>query len=175
MLVKYEVTKQDYIDFNLNFVDTSKVMKRSIFIKRFFYPVIFLAVASLLESVFSLPITFLLIVTAVLSVFWILFYVKWFKKLVVQKVEKLLKSGKVTGLIGKHELELGEGYLTDTTKESYTRYETVEKVITTETHIFIYVSQVMAYIVPKKTFAKEDQLEAFLDKINQYKVAKKTK
>lgn len=175
MVLKYEVTKQDYIDFNINFVDTSKVMRRSIFIRRFFYPVFFLAAASLLESVFSIPIAFLLVAVAVISTVWVLYYVKWFKHSVVKKVEKTLSSGKITGLIGTHELELGEGHLTDTTRESYTRYENVEKIIATETHIFVYVSQVMAYIIPKRTFKSQEEIVTFLVKLETYKVTNKIK
>ncbi len=175
MRIQYEVTKQDYIAFNINFVDTSKVMRRSIFIRRFFYPVFFLAAASLLESVFNVPIAFLLVVVAVMSAVWVLYYVKWFKRSVVKKVEKMLDSGKITGLIGSHELELGEGHLTDTTRESYTRYESVEKIIATETHIFVYVSQVMAYIIPKHTFKTQEEIELFIEKLETYKVTTKMK
>lgn len=173
MVVKYEVTKQDYIDFNLNFIETSRVMRRSLFVKRFLYPVFFLAFASLLDSVFDIPLTVLLIAVAIVSVVWILTYVKWFKRSITKKVSKLLDSGRVPGLIGAHELELGEGHLTDRTQESSTRYEAVENIQITESHIFVYVSDVMAYMVPKKAFESQERMATFLEKLKQYKATSK--
>jgi len=176
MVIKYEVTKQDYIDFNLNFIETSRVMRRSLFIKRFFYPVFFLAAASLLDSVLKIPLLVTLMAAGIVSVIWILFYVKWFKHSVTKRVEKLLVSGKVPGLIGPHELEIGKSSLMDKTRESTTMYETIESIQITDKHIFIYVSQVMAFIVPKKAFETQALMDAFIDKAMAYKnKSKRTK
>jgi len=161
MKLQYELTNQDFIDFNINFIETSPVMKRSLLIQRIMFPILLLASPATLSNLFDVPFMVLMTLFGVLAILWALFYLKWFKFRIARKSEKLIASGKVPGIVGPHELFIEQGIISDKTSANITRYETIEKVVESRTHIFIYVSQVMAYIVPKKVFTTPSEMETF--------------
>lgn len=161
MKLQYELTSQDFIDFNINFIETSPVMRRSLLIKRIMFPILLLASPATLSNLFDVPFVILMSIFGVLAILWFAFYLKWFKFRIARKSEKLIASGKVPGVVGPHELFIDQGVISDKTSADITRYETIEKVVESKTHIFIYVSQVMAYILPKKIFANSTELEGF--------------
>ncbi len=161
MKLQYELTSQDFIDFNINFIETSPVMKRSLLIQRIMFPILLLASPATLSNLFDVPFVVLMTLFGVLAILWLVFYLKWFKYRIARKSEKLIASGKVPGVVGPHELFIEQGVISDKTSTDITRYEAIEKVVESRTHIFIYVSQVMAYIVPKKVFVTPSDLEAF--------------
>jgi hypothetical protein len=168
MKLQYELTSQDFIDFNINFIETSPVMKRSLLIQRIMFPILLLASPATLSNLFDVPFVVLMTLFGVLAILWLAFYLKWFKYRIARKSEKLIASGKVPGVVGPHELFIEQGVISDKTSTDITRYEAIEKVVESRTHIFIYVSQVMAYIVPKKVFATPSDLEAFKDLLNTF-------
>ncbi len=161
MKLQYELTKQDFIDFNINFIDTSPAMKRSLLIQRFLFPLLLLASPATLSNLFDVPFKLIMPIFGVMALLWAAFYVKWFKFRIARRSEKLIASGKVPGVVGPHELFIDQGVLSDKTSADITHYEHIEKVVESRTHLFIYVSQVMAYIVPKKVFATSEEIEAF--------------
>ena len=161
MKLQYELTNQDFLDFNINFIETSPVMKRSLLIQRIMFPILLLASPATLSNLFDVPFVVLMTLFGVLAILWALFYLKWFKYRIARKSEKLIASGKVPGIVGPHELFIEQGVISDKTSANITRYETIEKVVESRTHIFIYVSQVMAYIVPKKVFTTPSEMETF--------------
>jgi len=89
------------------------------------------------------------------------------KKSVERRVSKILEEGKTTGIIGKHSFAFTEQGIVDRTEFSETKYNLIEKVVESETHIFIYVSAVMAYIIPIRTFASVDEKSDFLNILNK--------
>lgn len=161
MKLQYELTNQDFVDFNLNFIDTSPVMKRSLLIQRFIFPLLLVASPATLSDLIGVPFPILMTVFSALALLWAIFFLKWFKSRIARKSNKLIASGKVPGVIGPHELFIEQGVISDKTSASITRYEQIEKVIETHTHFFVYVSEVMAYIVPKKVFSSPEEFEAF--------------
>jgi len=171
MKLQYELTSQDFIDFNINFIETSPVMKRSLLIQRIMFPILLLASPATLSNVFDVPFGVLMTVFGVLAILWLAFYLKWFKYRIARKSEKLIKSGKVLGVVGPHELFVEQGVISDKTSADITRYETIEKVVESRTHIFIYVSQVMAYIVPKRLFVNPSDLDVFRDVLSTFNKA----
>jgi len=168
MKLQYELTNQDFIDFNINFIETSPVMRRSLLVKRFMFPVLLLASPPTLSQVFNVSFPVMMALFAILAIVWAVFYLKWFKYRIARKAEKLIKTGKVPGVVGTHELFIEQGVISDKTSAGITQYERIEKVIESKTHLFIYVSQVMAYIVPKKVFEAPSELESFKDVLTAF-------
>lgn len=103
-----------------------------------------------------------------IALLWALFYVKWFKFRIARRADKRIDSGKAPGVVGPHELFIEQGVISDKTSADITRYESIEKVVESRTHLFVYVSDVMAYIVPKKVFAKPEDLDAFREILSTF-------
>jgi hypothetical protein len=162
MKLEYEITKQDYIDFNIYHMTHSETVKRSLFIQRFIFPIIFLVLPIFLIKITDIPLWYWFSVFIISSVLWIIFYPKFLKKSVERKISKMLAEGKTTGILGNHSFSFTEEGFVDKTEFSETRYNLIEKVVESETHIFIYVSALMAYIIPIRIFGSVDEKKNFL-------------
>lgn len=167
MKLEYEITKQDYIDFNIYHMNHSITMKRSLFIQRFFIPIIFLILPIFLVKITDTPLLYWFGVFIISFVLWIIYYPKFFKKSVERNISKMLEEGKTTGILGNHIFLYTEEGVVDKTEFSETSYNLIEKVVESEAHIFIYVSAVMAYIIPIRIFGSVDEKENFLNILNK--------
>jgi hypothetical protein len=117
----------------------------------------------LLIKITDIPLWYWFSVFIISSVLWIIFYPKFLKKSVGRKVSKMLEEGKTTGILGKHSFSFTEQGIVDRTEFSETKYNLIEKVVESETHIFIYVSAVMAYIIPMRIFGNVHEKDDFLN------------
>ena len=169
MKLEYEITKQDYIDFNIYHMNHSVTIKRSLFIQRFIFPITFLILPMFLVKVTDIPLWYWLDVSIISSVLWIIYYPKFLIKSVGRKVSNMLEEGKTTGILGNHIFSLSEEGVIDKTEFSETSYKLIEKVVESEDHIYIYiyVSAVMACIIPIRIFGSVDEKENFLNKLNK--------
>lgn len=167
MKLEYEITKQDYIDFNIYHMNHSITMKRSLFIQRFFIPIIFLILPMFLVKITDIPLWYWFGVFIILCVLWIIYYPKFFIKYVERNISKMLDEGKTTGILGNHIFSYTKEGVVDKTEFSETSYNLIEKIVESEAHIFIYVSAVMAYIIPIKIFGSAEKKEIFLNILNK--------
>ncbi|MCB2353945.1 YcxB family protein [Clostridium estertheticum] len=167
MNLEYQITKQDYIDFNIYHMTHSVTMKRSLFIQRFIFPIIFLISPIFLIKITDIPLWYWFSVCIISSVLWIVFYPKFLKRSVEKRISKLLEEGKTTGILGEHNFSFTEEGVVDKTEFSETKYNLIEKVVESEAHIFIYVSAVMAYIIPIRIFGSVDEKSEFLNILNK--------
>lgn len=172
MKINYELTQEDYIGFNFNFIETSPVMKRSLFVQRFLFPIIYLILPKFLSPIMDIPYWFLMAFFAAVALLWMGFYVKWYKSRIAKNIKKMLNKGRVPGIVGKHELVIDEMQISDKTMESFTNYNTVEKLNETKTFFYVYVNEVMAYMVPKTAFENETELQQFKDLVDQLTIKK---
>ncbi len=166
MNLEYQITKQDYIDFNIYHMTHSVTMKRSLFIQRFIFPIIFLVLPIFLIRITAIPLWYWFTTFIISSILWVVFYPKSLKKSVKRKISKILEEGKNTGILGNHIFSFTEEGIVDKTEFSETKYSLIEKVVESETHIFIYVSAVMAYIIPIRIFGSADEKNNFLNILN---------
>jgi hypothetical protein len=52
--------------------------------------------------------------------------------------------------------------------ESFTQWETVEKVFDAKEYFYIFIDHNLAYIIPKRAFRSSDKLSKFLLLLNQF-------
>lgn len=161
MTINYELTKQDYIDFNMHHIATSPTMKRALFIQRFILPILFLVLPIFLIQITDIPLWYWFSVLGTASVLWIVLYPKSVNRSVAKRISKMISEGSATGIVGTHCLSLTEQGIVDKTEYSETRYHVIERIEESEKHIFIYVSAVMAYIIPKRVFPTSDEADEF--------------
>lgn len=168
MKIDYQLTKQDYIDFNMNYMSNSKSVKRLFIAQRYILPIIFLLMPFMLIRVTSIPLGYWFKGFLVCSVLWVIFYPKYFKWSVSKRIIKMLDDGDNKDMLGKRSLSLTEKGIIDcsTLSESKTDWSAIEKVTQTQKHIFIFISSVAAYILPVHVFKNEIEKKRFIDKLN---------
>lgn len=168
MNINYDLTKEDYIEYNLHFISTSQSMKKSIFIQRYIISLIFLVSPFIAVKITNAPLTYWIVVFIVVYVLWVAFYVRFLKRSVKKRIEKLVAEGKNTNIFGNHSLTLTEEGIIETSSsgEAKTNWSAVEKVYDTEKYLYIYISSINAYIIPVRAFKSLDEKNEFLRKIN---------
>ncbi|MHB8131564.1 MAG: YcxB family protein [Mobilitalea sp.] len=169
MTYEFQIEKQDYIDFNLNHIITSPTMKRSLIIQRFIALMIVVVFPLILAKVTEIPLWYWYCAFGIAFILWFIFYPKHVKKLIVMRISKLLKEGSTHGILGKHTLTINKDGIVDTTEYSESKCSLIEKIIVTEKHIFIYISPLVAYIVPTKIYKNAEEKSTFLSALNSFK------
>ncbi len=82
----------------------------------------------------------------------------------------MVMARKYRGLLGTHELEIRDEGLLERTdvNESLHRWSGFHKLIETRRHLYIYVTDTMAHIVPRRSFASEQAEWAFRDELRRH-------
>jgi len=168
MKIDYQLTKQDYVDFNMNYMSNSKTVKKLFIAQRYIVPIIFLLIPFVMIRVTSIPLRYWFDIFLVSSVLWILFYPKYFKWTTSKRMLKMLDEGENTDMLGKRSLTLTEEGIMDssTLSESKTDWNVIEKITQTQKHIFIFISSAAAYILPVRVFKSENEKKKFITKLN---------
>jgi hypothetical protein len=169
MNLKYELTKQDYIDFNINHMKVSPILKRLVFIQQFIIPAFYLILPIFIYSLFDTPLWIWYAAFIPLSILWAIFYPKHTTKLMSKRLIRMLDEGKTDTIIGEHDMTISEEGITDKTEQSETKYKKIEKIIETKKHLFLYVNSVGGYIIPITAFGNEEEKKAFLTAVRKLK------
>jgi len=99
MKIEYDLTKEDFVEYNLHFISTSETMKKSLFIQRYIISLIFLAAPFLVARVTNEPLMYWIVVFLIVYVLWVAFYLKFFNHSVKKRIEKLVAEGKNTNIL----------------------------------------------------------------------------
>ncbi len=83
---------------------------------------------------------------------------------------RLLSEGQNKEFYGRCELKVGADALTETRPSGSTirNWTSVERVVATPSHLFVYTSGIEAYVVPRRAFSTESEFKAFVDKIAEH-------
>lgn len=168
MNIEYQLTMQDYLDFNIYHMNHSPSLKRTLFIERFIGPIIFLISPILLTKGSAIPLWYWYCVFTILSLLWIVLFPKYINKSISRRITKMLNEGKNTGILGNHSLSITEKGIIDKTEYSEEKFNFIEKVVESDKHIFIYVSSLSACIIPNRIFNNLEAKQEFLNALNLY-------
>jgi hypothetical protein len=58
MKLEFNITEEDYINFNMHHIDTSKTYRRTIFKQRYIVPIVFLIVPFVLAKISKIPFSY---------------------------------------------------------------------------------------------------------------------
>lgn len=164
MNYKYELNKQDLIDFNIFHITYSKLARRSLFVQRYILSLSFLVFPFILQNLTTLPLGYLLTIFILLYVYWVASYRKRLNKMVSKKISKMLTEGKNQSVVGTHNLEISEDEIVDRSEQSEakTPFSDVENILEDKDHIFIYVNANSAHIIPRRIFENNEKKNEFL-------------
>ena len=93
-------------------------------------------------------------------------YIRWRTR---QMSNRLLSEGQNKEFYGKCELEAGDDALTETRPSGSTirNWTSVERIVTTPSHLFVYTSGIEAYVVPRRAFSAESEFNTFVDLVTE--------
>ena len=82
---------------------------------------------------------------------------------------RLYNEAKQPGLLGLHELEISKEGIVEKTEfnESRQSWRGVEKIVPTETHLFIFISSISAHVIPRHE-VNVGELEQFIAQAEQW-------
>ena len=169
MNINYQLTKQDYIEFNIFHMSYSNSIRKILFVQRYFVSIIFLITPFIVSRIINeISFWFWLPVFIIVYLLWVIFYPKYFYWFSSRRISRMVDEGKNADMLGSQSLELTEDRIVNISSfsESKTDYRTVERVVETKDYIYIYISSVMAYIIPIRTFESLDQKTEFINMLN---------
>ena len=166
---KYSVSKQDYIDFNLNYFNNNAVVQRSIWMMRVATAVIVIIGGSVLMYwLHALTLVSGLDYLALAAVCF--FGTPWYmRRKVVKNTERILKNANNKQLCGPKTLTLRDEdfELKGENEDSVYRYDAVQRTASDDRHYFIFVDEFSAIIVPFEAFSSMDDQRAFYERITK--------
>lgn len=155
MKITYDLTIDDMVAFNQYHNSTSPTVKRTKY--RLIFVASFIAIGLSLVIKPTPEFTRLEMVTVAVgySIFCFLLTLYLFRSSARRFIPRLLKESSNKGLIGWHELEVDKDGLVEKTEVNETRHSWlgISKIVETETHAFIFVSSIMAHVIPKNSIS----------------------
>lgn len=169
MKLSFELTEQDYIDFNLHYFDTSPTMRRSHNKSRLAGTLLFFVLPPVLRNMTDIPFWYWMTTLGIAGILWFFYFPKMMKRLYTKQIRKLLKEQK-NYFIGKKTLELtSDGILTKGEDgESTVLYSSISKLQQHNGAIYLYNSAVSAIIIPADAFLSEKERNDFLNNITPH-------
>lgn len=167
MELHYEITKQDYIDFNLNYFNNNAVVQRSIRTMRIAtVAIVILGGSALMYWLHALTPVSMLVYLALAAV---CFFgtPRYMQHKVVKNTERILRNAKNKQLCGPKTLTLRdtEFELTGENEDTIYQYAAVQRTATDDKHYYIFVDEFSAVIVPFAAFESDEQNHTFYDRI----------
>lgn len=163
MEITYDITAEDYIAFNLDYMRNNRTSKRNILKARLQGAVLILAAGGICGYLLNAYSPVLIAIFVAAAVLYALMIPRTITKKVTNNVRKTLQqSGSIA--CGQKSLVLEDGRfrLKGTGEDSLYDYAKVQKVVEDAAHFYIYTGQMEALIVPFTAFADAAARAAFL-------------
>lgn len=164
MEINYNLTEEDYINFNLYHIKNSKTGKRALALQRFLTPLFFIMISYIYSVISDMSFLPLFITFLVTSILWVIYYPKYFYRLISRNTKKMIKEGKNDGLLGDHQLKMTDEGLVDisSNKETKVTWSGITSFKEDDNSFYLYNSSVSAYILPKREIDYVDELRTFV-------------
>lgn len=164
MKLEFNLTEQDYIDFNLYHFDHSKSIQHAHNKSRFGAAIAYLALPFVLVNVTEIPFAWWMTTFSIVAIVWILLFPSSMKKFYTKQIKKVLQE-KNNSFFGKKILELrDDGVMTKgDSDETMTSYHSISQIAESNGNLYLYNSSVSAIIVPASAFSSSDERKAFIE------------
>ncbi len=168
MKIKYNLTENDYINFNICHMRNSKELRKTIMINRFLVSLIFLLMPFILYNISDIPFLYWTITFILVYILWVSLYEKYVYRINRKRIKRMLEEKNNDGLIGERILEIDEENIkiTNNSGESKFPIKSIKDIIEDEEYIFIYINSVSAIIIPLEVFKDKEDKERFKNLLN---------
>ena len=153
MELHYDITKQDFIDFNLNYYNNNAIVQRSIRTMRIATAaIVILGGSALMYWLHTLtPVSIAVYVALAAVCFW--GTPRYMRHKMIKNIEKTLT------------LRESEFELSGENEDTVYQYSAVQRTATDDKHYYIFVDEFSAVIVPFSAFENDAQKQEFYNKI----------
>ncbi|WP_315078613.1 YcxB family protein [uncultured Clostridium sp.] len=172
MKLEFSIEEEDYINFNMYYIDNSKTLKQPMYIFRFILPIIIsFVMVYIMNKIVRYHVIVLVIFYFLIYFAWVYFFEKSFIKTTRKRIKKILSEGKNKGLLGKRTFELNHNCIKDSNEYStqIVNINALEKIFITDEYVFFYISSISAFIVPLRIFESNEEKEEFKNYVNSIK------
>ena len=168
MKLKYNLTEEDYINFNIAHMKNSKSLKRTMMINRFLTPLIFLVMPFVLDEISNISFWYWAVIFVLTYILWVVLYEKNVYKINIKRIRKMLEEKRNERLIGERILEIdGENIrIINDRGENIIYIKSIKNIIENDEYIFIYINSISAIIIPIKVFKSIEDKELFKSLLN---------
>lgn len=166
--LKYNLTEEDYINFNIAHMKNSKSLKRTMMINRFLTPLIFLVMPFVLDDISNISFWYWAVIFVLTYILWVVLYEKNVYKINIKRIRKMLEEKRNESLIGERILEIdGENIrIINDRVENIIYIKSIKNIIENDEYIFIYINSISAIIIPIKVFKSIEDKELFKSLLN---------
>lgn len=165
---QYELTKADYVDFNLCHAKHSKQFKKMLLIYRILGPIIILIGGYYITGYKDVMG---IVIFSIAAILWAIFFPKTHFKSMERNVKKLIDEGKDTSLFELRKVQIDEKGITEESIEEgiFKRWNKIVKIETSMDNVFLYTSDLDALIVPRKIIGSDQAVQGLIEFItDQY-------
>lgn len=164
MQIKYSLTEEDYLNFNLFHMKNSNTAKKALKVQRYLIPIVYMVVAYVFARVLDGSYILSFSIFGIMGILWIIFYPKYHYNFVLRQVKKMIKEGKNEGLLGEHLMTISEDGIHDANPQGETKvsWSGIQDMKEDEQNLYLYNSAVSAYILPKREVQDLEELRAIL-------------
>lgn len=168
--LEYELSKKDYIEYDLFSLIASSTMKKLLFIQRYIISLIFLVAPFVGRKISTISFEIWLIVFIIIYLAWIIFYPKFFEAMLKIRLERMINRGKQEYLFGNHKILIRpEGVFENNKTGIYESHWTaIKKIVETKEKIYIYREAIGVIIIPKRFFFSLNYKEEFIKLVEKY-------
>ncbi|TKC18034.1 YcxB family protein [Robertmurraya kyonggiensis] len=152
MQIKYSLTEEDYLNFNLFHMKNSKTANKALKVQRYLIPIVYMVVAYVFARVLDGSYILSFSIFGIMGILWIIFYPKYHYNFVLRQVRKMITEGNNEGLLGEHLMTISEEGVHDANPQGETKvsWSGIQDLKEDEHYLYLYNSAVSAYILPKR-------------------------
>jgi hypothetical protein len=164
MDLKYKLTEEDYINFNLFHMKNSETIMKSVRNQRIFTPVFYLLFSVVFSFLLDIPFLVSFTPFFILSVLWVLFYPQYLFGRAIRHTKKLVKEGRNESILGEHYMVLNDEGIVDKTSKGETKvtWSGINELKENDQYIYLYNSALSGYILPKREFENVEEIRQYL-------------
>lgn len=163
--VTYNLTEQAYMAYNLYCLTSSASMRRLLLLGQFVPPFAVMLVCALLYFTSHLSATSACLASGVTYGVFVLFYPGRFRRGIKRRLGKIRDEGVGREFIGEHLMELRPTGIYDAGPNDYVvqvPYANVKRVVENEGHLYVFIGEATAFVIPLDALGGESGKAAFL-------------
>lgn len=171
MELEYSLTEEDYVQFNIEHGKKSPFLRKRILLQRIFGPIIFIIAPFLIQGFSDIPFWYWFTLFGITSILWFVYYPKYTNWEIKRGIMKMLEEGDNENLLNHRKLTLRVDGIQQISEHNVvnTPWEQIDSIWETEDYLFLYISSLSAYIIPKRAFNSKEDQEDFFNEIKTHK------
>jgi hypothetical protein len=172
MKAEFELTVEDYLELTTVHTARSPTVRRQRRSGLLIGCILLMALPTLVLVTSDKPVgetvraIWPLLTAPILFLLTVIPYIRWKTS---RMAKRMLLEGGPSGFSGPCSLAIETGGLVETRAAGVTtrHWDSVEKILVTATHVFIYTSAIEAFVLPQRAFTSSEEGRQFVEQVSQ--------